>query len=86
MGLFSELHIAWLAARIRELAMTPIEPSQPKFDDDPRCRRAQIRPRSADRRPGTRCRALPAGLRGVELKPKNKNGAACWVWGHGAAP
>jgi hypothetical protein len=25
-------------------------------------------------------------LRGVELKPKNKNGAACWVWGHGAAP
>jgi hypothetical protein len=29
MGLFSELHIAWLAARIRELAMTPIEPGNP---------------------------------------------------------
>ena len=29
MGLFSELHIAWLAARIRELATTPIEPGNP---------------------------------------------------------
>ena len=29
MGLFSELHVAWLAARIRELAMTPIEPGNP---------------------------------------------------------
>ena len=29
MGLFSELQIAWLAARIRELATTPIEPGTP---------------------------------------------------------
>ena len=29
MGLFSELHVAWLAARIRELATTPIEPGNP---------------------------------------------------------
>ena len=29
MGLFSELHIAWLAARIRELATTPIDPGNP---------------------------------------------------------
>jgi hypothetical protein len=29
LGLFGELHIAWLAARIRELAMTPIEPGNP---------------------------------------------------------
>ena len=29
MGLFSELHIAWLAARIRELATTPIELGKP---------------------------------------------------------
>ena len=29
MGLFSELQITWLAARIRELATTPIEPGNP---------------------------------------------------------
>jgi hypothetical protein len=27
MGLFSELHITWLAARIRKLATTPIDPA-----------------------------------------------------------
>ena len=85
MGLFSELQITWLAARIRELATTPIEPSNPSSMT---IRDAVARKFARDLLtddPELDSRALPAGLRGVELKPKNKNGAACWVWGHGAA-